>query len=136
VRLIILLGTLTFHALFGLSLMMGNGLLLADWFGAMGRTWGADPLADQQTGGAIAWGIGEFPAAILTLMTSVQWANSDAREAKRKDRASDRSGGADLEAYNQMLAAHAAKREAAEMARTQAAQAREQAAERTYETGE
>jgi cytochrome c oxidase assembly factor CtaG/putative copper export protein len=136
VRLIILLGTLTFHALFGLSLMMGNGLLLADWFGAMGRTWGADPLADQQTGGAIAWGIGEFPAAILTLMTSVQWANSDAREAKRKDRASDRSGGADLEAYNQMLAANAAKREAAEMARAQAAQAREQAAERNYETGE
>ena len=136
VRLIILLGTLTFHALFGLSLMMGNGLLLADWFGAMGRTWGADPLADQQTGGAIAWGIGEFPAAVLTLMTSVQWANSDAREAKRKDRASDRSGGADLEAYNQMLAANAAKREAAELARARQAEERAQAAEREYETGE
>jgi putative copper resistance protein D len=49
-----------FHAFFGLALMMGQGLLLADWFGAMGRTWGQRPLQDQQTGGAIAWGIGEF----------------------------------------------------------------------------
>jgi putative copper resistance protein D len=114
VRLMILIGTLTFHALFGLSLMMGNGLLLADWFGAMGRTWGQTPIQDQQTGGAIAWGIGEFPAAILTVMVSVQWARSDARDARRLDRASDRSGGADLEAYNQMLAAVAARRDAAE----------------------
>ena len=143
VRLIILLGTLTFHALFGLSLMMGNGLLLADWFGAMGRTWGQEPITDQQTGGAIAWGIGEFPAAVLTLMTSIQWANSDARDAKRLDRASDRSGGADLEAYNQMLAANAARREAAEANRTQAAEARDRAAaareqndDRNYETEE
>jgi putative copper resistance protein D len=116
VRLIILLGTLTFHALFGLALMQGQGLLLADWFGAMGRTWGQDPLADQQTGGAIAWGIGEFPAAILTLIVSVQWSRSDAREAKRKDRASDRAGNQDIEAYNQMLANLAARRERAEVA--------------------
>ena len=117
VRLIILLGTLTFHALFGLSLMQGDGLLLADWYGAMGRTWGDTPLADQHIGGAIAWGIGEFPAAILTLMVCIQWFNDDSREAKRKDRASDRSGGADLEAYNQMLSALAQKRAAAESAR-------------------
>jgi putative copper resistance protein D len=96
--------------------MQGQGLLLADWFGAMGRTWGQDPLADQQTGGAIAWGIGEFPAAILTLIVSVQWSRSDAREAKRKDRASDRAGNQDIEAYNQMLANLAARRERAEVA--------------------
>ena len=135
VRLMILIGTLTFHALFGLSLMMGDGLLLADWFGAMGRTWGQTPIADQQNGGAIAWGVGEFPAAILTIMVSVQWANSDAREARRKDRASDRSGGADLEAYNQMLAANAAKR-AAEVERREAVTAARQAQQdRQYETG-
>ena len=123
VRLMIMLGTLTFHALFGLSLMMGNGLLLADWFGAMGRTWGENPLQDQQTGGAIAWGIGEFPAAFLTLLVSVQWFKSDARDAKRLDRASDRSGGADIESYNQMLAARAARREQAEIQREAAFEA-------------
>ena len=114
VRLIILLGTLTFHALFGLSLMMGNNLLLADWYGAMGRTWGQTPIMDQQTGGGIAWGIGEFPAGILTLLVSVQWAKSDARDAKRLDRASDRTGNQDVEAYNQMLEQLAKRRASAE----------------------
>ena len=114
VRLMILLGTLTFHALFGLSLMQGSGLLLPDWYGAMGRTWGQPPLMDQQTGGAIAWGIGEFPAAFLTLMVSVQWARSDSRDAKRLDRASDRGGNQDVEAYNQMLEQIARRSAAAE----------------------
>lgn len=117
VRLIILLGTLTFHALFGLALMQGSGLLLPDWYGAMGRTWGQDPLTDQQTGGAIAWGIGEFPAAILTLLVSVQWSRSDAKEAKRKDRASDRAGNRDVEDYNQMLERLAARGSANEARR-------------------
>ena len=103
-RLMLLIGTLAFHAFFGLSLMSGEGLLLPEWFGAMGRTWGDTPIADQQTGGAIAWGIGEMPAAVLTIIVSIQWFRSDARDAKRLDRASDRSGNKDVEDYNAMLA--------------------------------
>ncbi len=103
-RLMLLIGTLAFHAFFGLSLMSGEGLLLADWFGAMGRTWGESPIADQQTGGAIAWGVGEMPAAVLTIIVSIQWFRSDVRDAKRLDRASDRSGNKDVEDYNAMLA--------------------------------
>jgi putative copper resistance protein D len=103
IRLMLLIGTLAFHAFFGLSLMTGSGLLLADWYGAMGRTWGVDPIADQQNGGAIAWGIGELPAAVLTLIVCVQWFNSGTREARRLDRASDRSGNKDIEDYNAYL---------------------------------
>ena len=110
-RLLLLIATMAFHAFFGLSLMDGNGLLLADWYGAMGRTWGADPLTDQHTGGAIAWGIGEIPTALLTIIVSVQWFNSDARDAKRLDRASDRTGNQDVEEYNAMLAKLAAREE-------------------------
>ncbi len=110
-RLLLLIGTMAFHAFFGLSLMDGSGLLLADWYGAMGRTWGADPLTDQHTGGAIAWGIGELPTAMLTIIVSVQWFNSDARDAKRLDRASDRSGNQDIDEYNAMLAKLAAQKE-------------------------
>jgi putative copper resistance protein D len=110
-RLLLLIGTMAFHAFFGLSLMDGSGLLLADWYGAMGRTWGADPLTDQHTGGAIAWGIGELPTAMLTIIVSVQWFNSDARDAKRLDRASDRSGNQDVDEYNAMLAKLAAQKE-------------------------
>jgi putative copper resistance protein D len=103
-RLLLLIATMAFHAFFGLSLMDGSGLLLPDWYGAMGRTWGDDPLTDQHTGGAIAWGIGELPTAALTIIVAVQWFKSDSREARRKDRQSDRTGGQDIEEYNRMLA--------------------------------
>jgi putative copper resistance protein D len=103
IRLVMLIGVMAFHAFFGLALMGGTGLLLPDWFGAMGRTWGLPPLEDQQSGGAIAWGIGEIPTIILTIMVSVQWFKSDNRDSKRLDRASDRSGNQDLVDYNSML---------------------------------
>jgi putative copper resistance protein D len=102
-RIMLLIGTLAFHAFFGLSLMSGDSLLLPDWYGAMGRTWGVSPLEDQHVGGAIAWGIGELPTAALTIIVSVQWFKSDAREARRLDRASDRGGNQDIEEYNAML---------------------------------
>ncbi|MEO0060898.1 MAG: hypothetical protein RL343_516, partial [Actinomycetota bacterium] len=108
-RLLLLIATMAFHAFFGLSLMSGNGLLLADWYGAMGRTWGESPIDDQHTGGAIAWGIGEIPTALLTIIVSVQWFKSDSRDAKRLDRASDRSGNQDVDEYNKMLAKLAAR---------------------------
>jgi putative copper resistance protein D len=111
IRLMVLILTLTFHAFFGLALMQGETLLLADWFGAMGRTWGATPLEDQQTGGAIAWGIGEIPSAVLTIIVSRQWFSADAREQRRADRASDRTGNQDIEDYNAMLAKLAGRKE-------------------------
>jgi len=110
-RLILLIATLAFHAFFGLALMSGDTLLLPEWYGAMGRVWGETPLADQQTGGAIAWGIGELPTAALTIIVAMQWARSDEREAKRLDRASDRSGNEDLSEYNRMLDALAKRKE-------------------------
>jgi cytochrome c oxidase assembly factor CtaG len=110
-RILLLIATLAFHAFFGLSLMDGSGLLLADWYGAMGRTWGQTPLDDQHTGGAIAWGIGELPTAALVIIASVQWFKSDGRDAKRLDRASDRTGNQDVSEYNEMLAKLAAREE-------------------------
>jgi putative copper resistance protein D len=110
-RLIVMLLTLTFHAFFGLGLMQNETLLLADWFGAMGRTWGDPPLQDQQIGGAIAWGIGELPSAVLTIIVSRQWFLADRREQKRADRASDRTGNQDIEDYNAMLAKLAGRKE-------------------------
>ena len=48
IRLLILLGTMAFHAFFGLALMSGTGLLLADWYGSMGWDTGITALQDQQ----------------------------------------------------------------------------------------
>ncbi|PWL20995.1 MAG: copper transporter [Candidatus Aquiluna sp. XM-24bin5] len=102
-KLMLLIGTMAFHAFFGLSLMNEKSLLLADWFGSMGRTWGDDPLTDQAVGGAFAWGVGEIPTIVITTIVVWQWARSDDRERRRLDRASDRSGNKDLEDYNAML---------------------------------
>lgn len=103
VRLILLMATMGFHAFFGLSLMTGTALLLPEWFGAMGRTWGDTPIVDQQVGGGIAWGIGELPTLILSGLVILSWIRTDEREAKRLDRKAARDGDAELEAYNRML---------------------------------
>jgi putative copper resistance protein D len=103
VKLMLLIGTMAFHAFFGLGLMNEQSLLLADWFGAMGRPWGPAPLADQAIGGAFAWGVGEIPTIIMTLIAVTQWSKSDARERKRLDRASDRTGNQDVTDYNDMF---------------------------------
>lgn len=106
-RLLVLLGTMAFHAFFGLSLMTGTGLLAADWYGAMGWDTGMKAIDDQIVGGGIAWSIGEIPTLILAVFVGVMWARSDDREAKRLDRAADRDGDAQLAAYNAMLAQQA-----------------------------
>lgn len=117
-RLLLLLATMAFHAFFGLAIMTDRGLMLADWYGAMGRTWGMTPLEDQAAGGGIAWSIGEIPTVALAIIVSVMWARSDDREAKRLDRAADRDGGAELSAYNEMLAQRARRQPSADASGT------------------
>ena len=107
-RLLLLLGTMAFHAFFGVALMTGTGLLLADWYGAMGRDWGLSAIADQQAGGGIAWSIGEIPTIALAIAVVIQWSRGDEKESRRIDRNADRTGDADLEAYNARLARLAA----------------------------
>ena len=131
-RLLSLVFVMTFHAFFGLSIMTGTGLLMADWFGATGRAWGPDALTDQHVGGALAWGIGEFPTVILALLVTITWMRSDEREQKRRDRRVARDGDVELDAYNAQLRALAerdARREEARAARVAAAAAGEQAGE-------
>jgi cytochrome c oxidase assembly factor CtaG/putative copper export protein len=102
-RLVIVLATMAFHAFFGLGLMVGGGLLVPEWFGAMGREWGLDPLADQQQGGELAWGLGEIPTVLLAILVTWSWSRGDDREQKRLDRQADRDDEEALRAYNEML---------------------------------
>lgn len=103
-RLLLLIGIMAMHAFFGIVLMMQTGLMVSEWFGAMGRTWGATPLEDQYVGGGVAWSIGEIPTLILAITVAIQWSRTDARQQRRRDRHADRSGDAELEAYNARLA--------------------------------
>lgn len=103
-RLVLLIGVMAMHAFFGIAIMMQTGLMIAEWFGSMGRVWGMTPLEDQYFGGGIAWSIGEIPTLIVAIIVAVQWSRSDARDQKRRDRHADRTGDAELEAYNAHLA--------------------------------
>ncbi|MGJ8720714.1 MAG: cytochrome c oxidase assembly protein, partial [Salinibacterium amurskyense] len=104
IRLLLLLGTMAFHAFFGLALMTGSGLLLADWYGAMGWDTGVSALEDQRIGGGIAWSVGEIPTIALAIAVAIMWRRSDGRASVRYDRKAERDGDAELDAYNEMLA--------------------------------
>lgn len=108
-RLVLLIGVMAMHAFFGIAIMMQSGLMIAEWFGSMGRTWGATPLEDQYAGGGIAWSIGELPTLILAIVVAIQWSRSDDRQQRRRDRHADRTGDSELEQYNARLAELAAK---------------------------
>ncbi len=104
-RLLILIGVMAMHAFFGIAIMSQSGLMIAEWFGSMGRTWGSLPLDDQYIGGGVAWSIGELPTLILAVTVAIQWSRSDDRTQRRGDRHADRTGDAELAEYNARLAA-------------------------------
>ncbi len=113
-RLITLIAVMAMHAFFGIAIMMQEGLMVADWFGSMGRDWGVDPMADQYIGGGIAWSIGEIPTLILAITVAIQWSRDDTKVQRRSDRNADRTGDAELEEYNAKLAALAERDRRAE----------------------
>ena len=102
ISFLILLITMAFHAFFGISIMGATVLIEGDWFGNMGQEW-ISAIDDQQLGGGIAWGIGELPTLLMAIIAAVHWNQQSEREAKRRDRSEDRTGDAELRAYNEML---------------------------------
>ena len=103
IRILELFAVMPFHAFFGIAIMMSNSLFETA-FANPPASWGLSALNDQNTAGSIAWGFGEAPTIIVLLVLFVQWAKSDQREAKRKDRKADRDGDAELNEYNDFLA--------------------------------
>jgi putative copper resistance protein D len=115
-RLITLIAIMAMHAFFGIAIMMQEGLMVAEWFGSMGRTWGPTPMEDQYIGGGIAWSVGEIPTVIVAITVAIQWSRNDTKVQRRNDRHADRTGDAELEEYNAQLAA-LADRDARQKAR-------------------
>ncbi|HEV7171649.1 cytochrome c oxidase assembly protein [Pedococcus sp.] len=102
--LVILFATMSFHAFFGVVMTSSTTLLAPGFFEAIHLSWMTQPLKDQHEAGAIAWGIGEAPTLVLTLLVAVAWVRSDRAETRRTDRQADRDGDATLVAYNAHLA--------------------------------
>jgi cytochrome c oxidase assembly factor CtaG len=98
-----LLVTVPFHAFFAIAVMSANTVLALDYWKLIDRPYRTDLLADQYLGGGMAWAMGEIPLVLVMVAILFQWFRSDSREAKRFDRAEDRSDDAALEAYNARL---------------------------------
>lgn len=108
-RMVLMMAAPLFHSFFAIALMMSTRPIGASWYGRVQPPWMTDPLRDTLLGGQVAWGVGEIPTAIVLVSLAVQWARSDEREAKRRDRQVDRDGDVELDAYNERLAALAAR---------------------------
>lgn len=110
----VLLVTLPFHAFFSIAVMSSNTVFALDYWKTLDRPYRTDLLNDQYLGGGMAWATGEVPLLLVMIAILFQWFRSDAREAKRFDRAEDRNEDAALEAYNAQLrdlADHGKRRE-------------------------
>ena len=103
-RLMVLLGSLPFHAFFGILLMNYPTVLAEGWYSGIGLPWIPDLLQSQRVGGGVAWAMGEIPLFIVMVALGFQWYSSDMREARRGERQADRDDDAELKAYNEMLA--------------------------------
>ncbi|WP_328403279.1 cytochrome c oxidase assembly protein [Streptomyces sp. NBC_00390] len=102
-RMLELFAGMPFHAFFGIALMMATEPMIKAYENPPASL-GIDALADQTAAGGIAWAFSEIPSVLVLIALVFQWYRSDQRQAKRRDRAADRDGDKELEAYNAYLA--------------------------------
>ncbi|KAB2971498.1 cytochrome c oxidase assembly protein [Streptomyces sp. SS1-1] len=102
-RMLELFAGMPFHAFFGIALMMGS-VPMVETFKNPPASLGIDALSDQGAAGGIAWAFSEIPSVLVLIALLFQWYGSEQRQARRKDRAADRDGDKELEAYNAYLA--------------------------------
>ncbi|MFR9797839.1 cytochrome c oxidase assembly protein [Streptomyces sp. MS06] len=109
-RMLELFAGMPFHAFFGIALMMASTTMVRT-FENPSTSLGVDPLSDQNAAGGIAWAFSEVPSVLVLVALVFQWYRSEQRYARRSDRAAERDGDRELEAYNAYLASlHARSR--------------------------
>ncbi|MEU7030736.1 cytochrome c oxidase assembly protein [Streptomyces sp. NPDC046275] len=102
-RMLELFAGMPFHAFFGIAMMMASEPLVKVYANPPASL-GIDALDDQHAAGGIAWAFSEIPSVLVLIALVYQWYHSEQRQAVRKDRAADRDGDKELEAYNAYLA--------------------------------
>ncbi|HEY7271706.1 MAG TPA: cytochrome c oxidase assembly protein [Actinoplanes sp.] len=89
-RALLMLLSVPFHTVLGLTIMQSRTLLAGDWYPNLHLTW-SDPWSDQVVAGGILWAGGEVVSITLLGILVLQWIRQSEREAKRIDRALDRA---------------------------------------------
>ncbi|MEU1491786.1 cytochrome c oxidase assembly protein [Streptomyces sp. NPDC005776] len=102
-RMLELFAGMPFHAFFGIALMMASQPMVKVYENPSASL-GIDALSDQNAAGGIAWAFSEIPSVLVLVALVFQWYRSEQRTAKRSDRAADRDGDQELQAYNAYLA--------------------------------
>lgn len=102
-RMLELFAGMPFHAFFGIALMMGSAPMVGTYMDPPSSL-GIDALSDQSAAGGIAWAFSEIPSVLVLIALVFQWYRSEQRTARRSDRAADRDGDKELNAYNAYLA--------------------------------
>ncbi|WP_370290994.1 cytochrome c oxidase assembly protein [Nocardioides sp.] len=102
-RLLMLLVSMPFHAFFSVTVMGSDRIIGEQYYRLLDVPWIDSLLDDQNLAGAMNWALGEVPMVMVIIVLLLQWWRSDQREARRRDRAADRDGDAELNAYNAML---------------------------------
>ncbi|SCF14517.1 putative copper resistance protein D [Micromonospora haikouensis] len=88
-RALLMVLSVPFHTVLGLTIMQSTTLFGGDWYPSLGLTW-SDPAADQVVAGGILWAGGEFVSVTMLAVLVVQWVRQSEREARRLDRELDR----------------------------------------------
>jgi cytochrome c oxidase assembly factor CtaG len=88
-RALLMVLSVPFHTVLGLTIMQSTVLLGGDWYPNLGLSW-LDPKADQVTAGGILWAGGEIVSVTMLGILVVQWVRQSEREARRIDRQLDR----------------------------------------------
>jgi putative membrane protein len=88
-RALLMVLSVPFHTVLGLTIMQSTTLLGGDWYPSLGLSW-SDPWADQKVAGGILWAGGEFVSITMIGVLVTQWFKQSEREARRIDRELDR----------------------------------------------
>jgi putative copper resistance protein D len=89
-RALLMVLSVPFHTVLGLTIMQSTTLLGGDWYPGLGLSW-TDPAADQVVAGGVLWAGGEVVSVTMLGVLVLQWIRQQDRESRRVDRALDRA---------------------------------------------
>jgi cytochrome c oxidase assembly factor CtaG len=89
-RALLMLLSVPFHTVLGLTIMQSRTLVGGDWYPNLHLAW-SNPWSDQVVAGGILWAGGEVVSITMLGVLVLQWIKQSEREAKRIDRALDRA---------------------------------------------
>jgi cytochrome c oxidase assembly factor CtaG len=93
-RALLMVLSVPFHTVLGLTIMQSKTLLGGDWYPNLHLSW-SDPVSDQVVAGGVLWAGGEIVSVTMLGILVLQWIRQSEREAKRIDRALDRAEAAE-----------------------------------------